>query len=108
MEVILANNPFVVLKIPGCINCLKMIKLFDSFGLKSKYTVINIADIEDIEYEEVLTFLKKETKSNMFPMIFIKTKYVGSYIEVKNQLELGFFGEILNKELNIDIDNDLP
>jgi glutaredoxin len=107
MEAILENNPFVVFKIPGCKNCLKMTDLFDSLGLQSKYSVINIAEIGDVDYDDIVIFLKQITNSKMFPMIFVRGKYIGSYNEVKDQIELGFLYDILKKELNIEVDIDV-
>lgn len=105
MDELLQNNPFVMFKIPGCMNCTKMSNLFDEVGLKNQYKVINLADFD--EMDEILSSLKDSTQTSMFPMIFVNKKYIGSYKEVKDMIGFGSFNDILKHELNISLTIDV-
>ena len=105
MNELLDENPFVIFKIPGCTNCTKMAELFNSVGLENNYSILNLADLDDMD--DVLSSLKEITKTSMFPMIFIHKKFIGSYKEVKQMIEFGTFGDILKNELNITLTIDV-
>lgn len=105
MNELLDDNPFVMFKIPGCTNCTKMAEMFNSVGLEKNYSIINLADLDNMD--DVLSSLKETTKTSMFPMIFINKKFIGSYKEVKQMIEFGTFGDILKNELNITLTIDV-
>ena len=105
MNELLDENPFVMFKIPGCTNCTKMAQMFNDVGLENKYTVINLAVLDDMD--DVLFSLKETTKTSLFPMIFINKRFIGSYKEVKQMIEFGTFGDILKNELNITLTIDV-
>lgn len=107
METLLKDNPFILLKIPGCVNCKKLIHLFESIGLQSKFVVINIAELSDINYEEMVNFLENKTDDNQFPMVFINGQYIGSYKEIVEKITFATFHDLLENELNIRIEVDV-
>lgn len=102
MEDVLDNNKFILFKIPGCPNCIKLSNMFDFIGLQSKYVVININEIDHIEYNDILDFLEKTTNTRSFPMVFMNKKYIGNYNSIKDRIDLGTFGWLLKQELGID------
>ena len=106
MEQLLQQHDFILFKIPGCVNCTKLSGLFDDMGLSSRYTVINIADL-DQDQEDAVDFLQRKTNSRTFPMIFINNVYLGDYHEVRRKIDFGLFHDILKKELDICIEIDV-
>ena len=107
MDQLIQNTPFIIFKIPGCTNCVKLTTLFDEVGLVSKYTTIDISRLDNIDDYDALTFLKDFTQATSFPMVFVNGTYVGGYKEVKQQIEFGSFNDILKKELNISYSIDV-
>lgn len=107
MDQLIKTNPFVIFKIPRCTNCAKLANLFDEVGLGSKYVMIDISQLEDIDDYDALTYLKDTTQATSFPMVFVNGSYVGGYKEVKQQIEFGSFNDILKKELNLSYSIDV-
>ena len=101
MNELLQQNSFVIFKIPGCSNCIKMANIFDNLGLGNDYNVVNLDDLDNMEI--ILSSLKEITKASLFPMIFVNRKYIGSYKEVKQMIDFGSFGDILKKELGLSL-----
>jgi glutaredoxin len=101
MEEIINTNNITILKIPNCINCTKVCELFDEIDA-TPYQLVDISQIEEIEFDDVMTYLEEKVKTRMFPMVFVCGQYIGDYKEIQRKFEVGLLYDIFKNKLDLE------
>ena len=106
VEQFLSVSKITIVTIPGCFGCEQIKTFFKDIGVWSHCQLLKLNEVDDDEYDEVVTTLKGLAGTKQCPMVFFGDTFVGDHAKIELMHVIGTLREVLLKRLNITIQKD--